>query len=218
MNEQCGTQSNSCKRMSWSAVFAGALVGIGLSFLLNLLSVAIGLSIVSTTNEGAATIATGGLIGILIGTVIAGYFGGYAAGYLGRPFCQHRNIGILYGFVAWCLALILTAILATNIGRYVASYSNFVAGPAIVVVENTAPAGKKEMSAPKATAAETKGKKEAKVMQAAEMNQAKENKAVVHGLASASMLIFILFLVGAISSALGGHCGVRGCSSSCAKQ
>ena len=134
MNEQCGTHGYYYKRMSWGAVFAGALVGIGLSFLLNLLSVAIGLSVISTTQEGMASLAIGGLVGLLIGTIIAAFFGGYTAGCLGRPFCGKAKYGIVYGFLAWIVALILAALLTTNIGRYVTSYSNFVSNPSMVFV------------------------------------------------------------------------------------
>lgn len=209
-DQQCNNQVDTCKRMSWSAVFAGALVGIGLSFLLNLLSMAIGLSVISTTTEGMATVAIGGLIGLLIGTIIAAFMGGFTAGALGRPCCGMRKCGVLYGFLAWCVALILTAILTTNIGRYVASYSNFVTNPStIVVVEK--PAMMSEMANKEAS------KKEVKSTAATAPVSAMQNEHMAaSGMAIASWLVFALFFVGAIFSAFGGSCAAH-CRKSCSK-
>ena len=207
MNEQCNTQGDTCKRMSWSAVFAGALVGIGLSFLLNLLSVAIGLSIISTTNEGVATVAIGGLVGLLIGTIIAAFMGGLTAGTLGRPYCGTRNRGTLYGFLAWCIALILTAILATNIGRYVNSYSNFVANPSMVVVVEK-PAIMRDVSTKEAV-------KEVKENKSANATMTTSGQQAASGMAIGSWLVFMLFFVGALFSAFGGHCAMHCCKKYC---
>lgn len=209
MNEQCNTQGDTCKRMSWSAIFAGALVGIGLSFLFNLLSVAIGLSVISTTNQGIATVAIGGLLGLLIGTIIAAFLGGFTAGSLGRPYCGMRNRGTLYGFLAWCIALILTAILTTNIGRYVASYSSFVANPAtIVVVEK--PAMMRDVSNKEAV-------KEVKENKPANATMTESGQNAVTGMAIGSWLVFMLFFVGALFSAFGGHCAMHCCRKMCSK-
>ncbi len=138
-NEQCdiSTSRMFClKRISWNAILVGALIGIGLSFLLNLFSVAIGLSIVKTTQEGLATLAIGGFIGLLIGTIVSMFVAGLAAGYLGRPYSIKRNLGIVYGFTTWCSALILMMLLASPIGSYVTSYSSFITHPTAVVFVN----------------------------------------------------------------------------------
>jgi hypothetical protein len=92
--EQCGVSGQhhhqshmGCpKRISWSAILAGALVGIGLSFLLNLFSIAMGLSFVSTTKEGLLTLVVSGLIGLVAGTIFVSFSSGFTAGYLCRFF------------------------------------------------------------------------------------------------------------------------------------
>ena len=61
------------KRISWSAILTGALVGVGLSFLLNLFGVAIGLSAFSMGDHGPASLAIGGLLGLIASTIIAMY-------------------------------------------------------------------------------------------------------------------------------------------------
>lgn len=185
------------KRLSWSAIIAGALVGIGLSFLLNLFSIAIGLSIFNTATEGAVTLAIGGFIGVIIGTIVPMFFAGFTAGYLGRPHCARRNLGVLYGFTAWCLALILTALFTTHMGHYVSSYGNFVSNPSAVVV--TSDSGSAGVTTSPATPAPQSAVMVIDAQRAA------------NGLAMGTFLIFVLFSIGALSSAIGGHCGMRCC-------
>lgn len=69
--------------MCWTAVIAGALVGLGIGFLLNLFGAAIGLSAYKM-NQSEAVLAIGGVIGLLIGVIVAMGASGFVAGYLGR--------------------------------------------------------------------------------------------------------------------------------------
>ena len=201
-NEQCVMHDHSTqqlssymcnlKRISWTAVIVGALVGIGLSFLLNLFSIAIGLSIVTTTQAGMVSLAIGGFLGLLIGTLISMFTAGFAAGYLGRPYCVKRNLGVVYGFTTWCLALVLTALLTSHIGHYAAAYSSFITHPtSIVDVNNT--------TMPTAHQATTSAK-----ISAASGNV----EAATNNLGISSFLVFVLFFVGALASCFGGHFGM----------
>ena len=113
------------QRMSWTAIFVGALVGAGLGFLLNLFGIAIGLSIL-TQKDGAAALAVGGLLGFLIAVITSMVVAGYTAGYLGRTYCPKRNLGVLYGFTTWGVALILTAAVASHINHYVVGAINIL--------------------------------------------------------------------------------------------
>jgi hypothetical protein len=171
------------KRFSWGAVLAGALVGIGLGFLLNLFSIAIGLSFVSNTNAGMSTLAIGGFIGLLIGTIATMLTAGFTAGYLGRFFTWKRNLGVLYGFSAWSLALILSALLAAHMGRYITVYSDFVSHPSATV------------------SIDKHAGQEGAVVNADTEKSSKE-------LGITTFLIFALFFVGALSSCIGGHWGM----------
>ncbi len=124
------------KRISWSAILVGALVGVGLSFLLNLFGVTIGLSAFASEGSTAPTLAIGGLIGLLIGSIVSMLVAGYAAGYLGRYFCPMRNLGILYGFATWSATLLLMVLLAAPMTDYVTNYANTVTHSTIALPGN----------------------------------------------------------------------------------
>ncbi len=205
-NNECKTESTCEKsRVCWSAVFAGAIVGIGFSFLLNLFSVAIGLSLVSTTNEGLATLAVGGFIGMAIGIFASMFTAGYTAGYLGQKHCTKRNLGALYGFCAWCVALVLTMLLATNMSRYVSFYTDFSRNPTMIV--DTAVSHTQVNTVETRTMHPVANTNKAAVMEVKTQN-------AVNNLGMTSLLIFVLFALGAFASALGGHCGMNHCCAS----
>lgn len=144
------TNLNPFKRISWTAIFIGAIVGIGLSFLLGLFGAAIGLSIFSMGANGVITLAVGGLIGIAICIIVSMLAAGYTAGYLGRLYCPRHNLGILYGFSAWTVALMLSAILTTHMSSYLAAYG---AGPSAQVNVGTPQAlSSSQATTPKAPA------------------------------------------------------------------
>lgn len=190
-NEQCNMNHwHHLKCISWSAILVGALVGIGLSFLLSLFSVAIDLSVVKTTQEGLVSFAVGGFIALLITAIIAKFMGGFVAGYLGRPFCIKRNFGVIYGFTTWCLALVLTALLIGPMTRYVTTYSHFVTSPSAVVVESNN----------QIQAAKTSIDSEVVVV---------NPQTALHTIGWGTFIIFILFFVGAVSSCFGGHYGME---------
>lgn len=195
-SEQCGNpthHTHMChfKRLSWSAITTGALVGIGLSFLLNLFSVAIGLSIVTTTQEGLISLAVGGFIGLIIGAIVSMFVAGFTAGYLGRPYCVKRNLGVLYGFTTWCLALILMVLLTSYMGRYIKSYSDFISGPRTTIFTT-------HKEAPVVILSSTTQNTTATV----------EPKTTEQSLGYSPFLIFTLFFISALASCFGGHYGM----------
>ncbi len=49
-----------CKRISWSAILIGAIVAVGLGFLLNMFCLAIGLSAFTLDDQGKTVVAVGG--------------------------------------------------------------------------------------------------------------------------------------------------------------
>lgn len=174
------------KKPSWTAVFVGALVGVGISFLLNLFSIAISLSALKTT-AGVSSIAIGGLIGIAIGTIASMFVGGWTAGYLGRPYCVKRNLGVLYGFTTWCIALLITILVSVPSIKYMKLYTNFISNPASLSVANMMPAAAPDSTNP--------------TQQAVVVNN-------ITTLASGAFIIFVLMFLGAFSSCIGGHCGM----------
>lgn len=171
------------KLISWSAIFAGAFVGIGLSFLFNLFSLAIGLSVFSITNKGLISITLGGLIGLVIGVIVAMYLAGFSTGFLGRHCSTKHNLGILSGFITWCLIVIFTMFLTSYLGRYLSVYANFISNPSTIIVSSNA-------------AVPT-----VKVM----------NLYGLKGLGMESFVVFILFFISAVSCCTGCYHGMECC-------
>jgi len=121
------------KRISWSAILIGAFVGIGLTFLLNLFCVALGVSVFTVGNDGAIALVVGGIISMLVGIIASMVAAGYAAGYLGRFLCPQRNLGILYGFTTWTVAILLSAAVSAYVSSYVTTYTNTISHSSLVV-------------------------------------------------------------------------------------
>jgi hypothetical protein len=92
--------------MKWSAVFAGAILGIGLWILLQTLGVGIGLASVDVDEAGNLRgIGIGTGIWSLIAPLIAMFLGAYLAGRLAGTFS--RKVGAMHGSVVWALATLV---------------------------------------------------------------------------------------------------------------
>lgn len=180
--ETITVHSNECKCLSWKPIIAGALVAVGLTFLLNLFSVAISLNAFTTSTEGGEKLVLGGLIGTGIGVIAAMFAAGWLTGYLGKHYCTKRHLGALYGFLAWCVALIITIFLASHAQEYVTFYGHFISGTANTVqVASSSAAGA--------------------ITATSELSP--------KSLVISTYIIFILFFLSAFSCSLGGHCGMR---------
>lgn len=177
------------RRISWSAIIVGALVAMGLGFLLNLFSFAIGLSVFSSNSEGAEVLAVGGAVGILVGIIASMLAAGYAAGYLGRSYCPRRNLGILYGFTTWCLALLLSALLAAHSNSYLVNYTANISNAHIVTAE---------------------GNNANQTPNVAIKNSNTNNQINIssQSMAWTAFTVFVLFFVGAVSTCVGAYCGM----------
>jgi hypothetical protein len=169
--------------ISWTAIFVGALVGVGLGFLLNLFSAAIGLSAFSTSPEGVSAFAMGGFIGFAIGVIVTMFVSGMVAGALGRHRCPQCNLGALYGFSAWVVALIFIVLLAAPAAKYVSANTLMLNSHAVVVHTPT------EAVAAVAPTPEA-----------------------AHDMAKTAFALFALFFLGAVSASLGGHYAMASCA------
>jgi len=186
--------------LSWAAILAGALVAIGLSFLFNLFGLSMGITAYTYSAEGSKTLIASGYIGMVVGVMISMFLAGWVSGYLGHAKCSSRKVGILYGFLAWCLALIISIFMTASMGRFIAVNQNllndntFVSKLGHSIAQWTPPAADAEnMRAPKAP----------------EHNlpnlTGQETKVAVKSL----FLTFLIFLAGAIMSAYGGYRGIK---------
>jgi hypothetical protein len=181
------------KRISWSAIFIGALVGVGLGFLLNIFGLAIGIAAFSLSNAGALTLTLGGLIGLIIGIIVSMGVAGYAAGYLGRLYVPRRNLGIIYGFATWSLALILSSFLAAHLSDYVMTYSEGITKAQLVTQGSDTgvePTAVKENSPARSN------------------TQNANLKLAPSDLAWSALIVFILFFIGAVSTCVGACYGM----------
>ncbi|MCX7124855.1 MAG: hypothetical protein NTU49_03705 [Gammaproteobacteria bacterium] len=211
LNENCvSTGNHYFKCVSWSAILVGALVGLGISFLLNLFGFSIGLSLLTTSKAGMITLAIGGFIGLLISVFVSMFVAGMTAGYLGRSYCGKRKLGVVYGFTTWCVALILSVLLASHIMHFVSNYTTLITNQAVVSVTQN-----QEMPA---VTTQAKNTDTSMVI----VNPQKATNTVGY----VSFLVFILFIVGALASCFGGCfgmsclcrnscCGKCGCGSTC---
>src|SRR4051812_1937544 len=92
-------------RVSWGAVFAGAVAAVGLWMLLYAFGLAIGASTLNVQDAGSAK-ATGIFTGVwgAVAPLIALFVGGIVAGR--GAGVDRRGDGALHGFVTWALAAI----------------------------------------------------------------------------------------------------------------
>ena len=192
-------------KFCWSAIIAGTLVGIGVSFLLNLFAIAIGVTAFIYT-DSTQTFAIGGFIALVIIAIASMRSLGWISGYLGakNKICCSKHaqcdsntchLGCIYGFIAWCLALILTIFLSTHIGKFVAYQRVVISHPNTsysYVTEN-------QINLPAHPVLITSEKKAVTQEDAAK------------ALAMTTFVTFVLFFIGALSATMAGHCGFNAC-------
>jgi hypothetical protein len=125
------TDATPRRRISWGAVFAGALLALITQLGLSLLGAGIGLSTIDPMEERnpLSGIGTGAIIWYAISTLIALYIGGVVAGRLaGAP---RRTDGLLHGLLSWSLVTLFTFyLLTTAVGRIISGVGG-VAGRAL---------------------------------------------------------------------------------------
>lgn len=174
------TELNETHCLSWKPIIAGALMATGLTFILNLFMVAIGVTAFTTGSDGVEKMALTGLIATGLGIVACMFASGWITGYLGKHYCSNRHLGMLYGFLAWCVALLISIFLVTHAQQYVTFYGHFISGGSDTIQassHNIAVSAKAALS---------------------------EKSLVI-----STYVIFILFFLSAFSCSLGGHCGMR---------
>ena len=177
-------------RICWSAIFIGAIVGVGLGFLLHLFAMAIGLSAYSSSSDGTYALAIGGLVGLLIGTIASMVAAGYVTGYLGGFHYANVKWGVIYGFVTWSLALVLAAFLTVPMGSYLTLSTQALANPnPVQVVDGSL--GNTQVSS---EARNTTGDGQVKV--------------TTPDLAMSAWVLFGLFIIGAFSTCIGACWGI----------
>lgn len=183
----------SARCISFSAIVMGAIAAISLSFLLNLLSLAIGFSAFPTTSDGQTAFAVSGFVGLVVCAILAMYPAGWIAGYLGRGLCMRKKMGELYGLGAWGLSLIVTIMLATYAGQFITQSTYLVNRNATLV--NLTSAANKVVAEP------TK-----KIEAAANMTPANPETGTTLGMVT--FVSFFVFFIGFLAACFGGRMGM----------
>jgi hypothetical protein len=84
-------------RVSWGAIFAGAMVALALYFLLTLLGGAVGLSVGGRVRP--ETLGTGAAVWAVLATVVSLFVGGYVTSQCSVG--ENRFEAVLYGVILW---------------------------------------------------------------------------------------------------------------------
>jgi hypothetical protein len=126
---------------SWSAVFAGALAAVAVTFLLLFIGSGVGLSLVSVPQANAQTAQnaiTLGAIYFFASQAFGFTVGGYLAGRLMGPVLENENEELFHatthGLVVWALAVVATATVIAISGLVV--FSSALNATAIVGAAN----------------------------------------------------------------------------------
>jgi hypothetical protein len=172
------------KVFSWTAVFVGALVGLGLTFLLNLFSLAVGISIFAQQTNDKISISMSGTILFILVAVISTFWTGWVAGRLTVLPSVRKRWGFLYGFCAWCISFIMTVMLLMNTLQFTQFHSNFTSKNLTTIkITNQIP-----------------------MLTESQGSNAETDKKII---SLNAYVTFIFFFIGATSSAIGGYVGFR---------
>ena len=112
--------------VSWAAVIGGAFVTAALSLILLALGAGLGLSSVSpwsTVGASASTISTAAIVWLILIQVMSSSMGGYLAGRLRTKWANIHTDEVYFrdtahGFLAWAVALVVTAAFLTSAATY----------------------------------------------------------------------------------------------------
>jgi hypothetical protein len=116
-------------RVSWGAIFAGAMVALALYFLLTLLGSAIGLSVSGRVR--AETLGVGAAVWAVLTTVVSLFVGGYVTSQCSVG--ENRFEAVLYGVILWG---VLFSVLLWLMASGVRSGFNAMVGMAQVTQSN----------------------------------------------------------------------------------
>jgi hypothetical protein len=99
-------------RVSWSGIFGGVIVGIGVLLLMTALGIAIGVTSVDPNNPDAGTIGRSAAIYTGVSLLLAVFIGGWAAARMSMLW--DRTAALFQGTLVWALFMLLTLWLAAS--------------------------------------------------------------------------------------------------------
>jgi preprotein translocase subunit SecE len=128
----------SFSRISWGAILAGAVTGLTLGSLLNLLGLGLGFAAFQADSETLAKIGTGSSIWLIVSGIVAMLGAGWVSGWFINTAC--RVDGALHGLISWGLATLTAFILMASAAGAVISGTASLVGQGVSVAAKTIPA------------------------------------------------------------------------------
>lgn len=191
-------KSSCCCGISWSAIISGSVVGIGLCFLFHLLTSGIGLTSMTQTVGGTQVLVAAVLLWLYLGNYLIFFISGWVTGKLARRHCSHACTGLLYGFMAWAVALIISMALFAQ----VSSQNTIEIFPSMnsVTLENRT-LGARASGAAAVVPPESANKKAVIVDH--------NTQDVIQKVGVVNLAIFLVFFSGALGGAIGGYYALR---------
>jgi hypothetical protein len=203
-------------RISWGAIFAGAIIALATQLVLTLIGTAVGLATLNPATgqtPSGTTLGIGAGVWLVISSLVSLFLGGYIAGRLGGTFN-----GWLHGLATWAAVTMLTILLLTTAaGGLIGTASglaNFAVNNSDKVSRTQLPpavqqqidqlAGQAKVSADQAAAQAQQTTPDQKAAEAREVGQrAAKGGAVGTGAAALGLIL------GALAAAFGGKTGAR---------
>ena len=184
--------SNDNRKVTVWAIFAGVLAALGTEVTLNFLGIGLGLASINMSADNLFKAGIGAVIWLSLTGVIAMAFGGWITGKL--TYCSCIKTRALYGFLAWCLATLITVLVTAS------TAGAMIGGPANIVKSSIVSVGQKCISATAqyANSSDTATSNENTVSDRA-TKEASDN------LGKASIAIFFAFLLSAVAGTLGAR-------------
>lgn len=196
------------KAFSWKAVLVGSLVGFGLMFLFNILTVGGGLTAYTKTEGGLENL----IVLAYLWTIVGNFLIFFIAGAVTSMVLANRDIehydacdSMLHGFLAWVLYILLSVVVLAHV-----SEGTVASLPQHFMTAQTVKEAGKDTLVAKATERVSKMGEEAvskdKKVNDENVIPAKEREQA-HKIGVATLAAFFVFFVGALGATFGAFCG-----------
>lgn len=213
------TLSGGVRQISWPAIFAGALVAVGIQLLLALLGIGIGAGAIDPKEEQnpMAGVGTGALIWWIASFLLALFFGGWVAGRLTGT--RNKFNDSVHGVLTWVVFVLLNLWLLTSAAGSLIRSASGVLGSTVSMLGQGAAMNAPELGNRIEAEAASRGIDGGDVQHTIDSLQARmpEYKAkarevgddVAEGVSKGGIYGFIGLLIGAIVASLGAIVGRR---------
>lgn len=187
--------TNSCKNhcvksISWKSVMTGALVAVGLTFLFNVLTLGLGLSLFTHNENGQDILVFATLAWMIMGGYIILFIAGWIAGKQKCYGCHghyfHSGSGFLHGFLVWTVYLVIAVVLIALLADT----------PMMLYIQKAF----LNVTLPNTMTGTLSGENAVAAAQSVQ---------TVNKMGVGTLSTFIIFFMGALGASLGGYCATK---------